>query len=44
MVQLDVGDHRMIEASETEIAQFAVVVLERFGSRRNSRNGRPCDD
>jgi hypothetical protein len=23
------GDHRMIEASETEIAQFAVVVLER---------------
>jgi hypothetical protein len=29
MVQLDVGDHRMIEASETEIAQFAVVVLER---------------
>jgi hypothetical protein len=28
MVELDVGDHRMIEAPETEIAQLAVVVLE----------------
>jgi hypothetical protein len=28
MVEFDVRDHRMIEASETEIAQFAVVVLE----------------
>ena len=28
MVELDVGDHRMIKAPETEIAQFTVVVLE----------------
>jgi hypothetical protein len=28
MVEFDVRDHQMIEAPETEIAQFAVVVLE----------------
>jgi hypothetical protein len=28
VVQFDVGDHRMIEAFETEIAQFVVMVLE----------------
>jgi hypothetical protein len=28
MVEFDFRDHQMIEASETEIAQFAVVVLE----------------
>ena len=28
MVEFDIGNHRMIEAPETEIAQLAVVVLE----------------